>query len=206
VDAQGAPRRRLKGPERREQLLSVAMDLAGDEGLRALTMERVAARANISKPVLYSHFDNRGMLLNAILTRYWEDLDRQVAARLKEAPTPIERVYAVIEGYFDAVAAAGPVLHRLMVDRSDELVVETARTARFAVAERRWSSVYEKHWGLSAEASDVLAALLRGALESAASYWVRSETIERDVCVQVCRASFRGTLAEMVASERREEV
>jgi AcrR family transcriptional regulator len=202
VNDQSPTRRRLKGHERREQLLTVSIELAEAEGLNALTMERVASRADISKPVLYSHFKNRGDLLLAILTQYWEDIDSRVRARLEAAVTPLDQVDALIEGYFDAVAEAGPVLHQLLVDTSQEPEVERARRARHEAAERAWSSVYKKNWKLDAEVAEVLAALLRGALESAASYWLRSGSVSRETCVAVCSAAFRGSLAEVVGTAK----
>jgi AcrR family transcriptional regulator len=192
--------RRLKGYQRREQLLNAAVDLVEAEGVGALTMERLASRAEVSKPVLYSHFDNRGALLLAVLERCWAELDRRVAARLKATSTFDDHLRAIVEGYFDAIAEAGPVFHNLLVNESYEPVVEVARSRRFRDAEAQWSAVYQSKCGLPPAVADVMAALLRGALESGAGYWLRSDSMSRDMCVEACLAVFRGSLAEVMDS------
>jgi AcrR family transcriptional regulator len=194
--------RRLKGYQRREQLLDAAVDLVEAEGVGALTMERLASRAEVSKPVLYSHFDNRGALLLAVLERCWAELDRRVAARLKVTSTFDDHLRAIVEGYFDAIAEAGPVFHNLLVNESYEPVVEVARSRRYRDAESQWSAVYQDKCGLSAPVADVMASLLRGALESGAGYWLRSDSTSRDMCVEACLAVFRGSLVEAMDSSR----
>lgn len=59
--------RRLPGPERREQLLETAIDLARDEGVGQLTLARVAVAAGVTKPIAYQHF---GTLLGLLQAMY----------------------------------------------------------------------------------------------------------------------------------------
>ena len=53
------PRARMTGPERREQLIAVGRKLFADKGFEATTVEEVASRANVSKPVVYEHFGGK---------------------------------------------------------------------------------------------------------------------------------------------------
>ena len=192
---------RLKGHQRREQLLDAAVNLVDVEGWAALTMERVAARAEVSKPVLYSHFDNRGALLVALLERHWADLDRRVRTRLESASSFDEHVAAIVAGYFDASVEAGRVLHRLLVNESLDPVVEEARARRRRESEARWCAVYESKLGLSREVASVVAAVLGGALESGAEFSLRTPNASWELCGDVCLAVFRGTF-EGVAKGR----
>jgi len=194
-----APKRpvRLKGHQRREQLLDAAIDLVDVEGMAAFTMERVAARAEVSKPVLYSHFENRAALLIALLERHWADLDRRVRLRLQTTSTFDEHVAAIIAGYFDASVEAGRVFHQLLVNESHDPVVEEARARRHRESEALWSAVYQSKFALSPAVASVVASILRGSLESAASYWLRAPDASRELCAGVCLATFRGTLDEV---------
>lgn len=60
---------RLTGPERREQILDVTKALAGEKGFHAVSIDAVARRAGISRPVVYTHFDDLAGLLRALIDR-----------------------------------------------------------------------------------------------------------------------------------------
>ncbi|HYU03052.1 MAG TPA: helix-turn-helix domain-containing protein, partial [Jatrophihabitantaceae bacterium] len=53
------PRVRMTGKERREQLLDVGRSLFAEKGYGATSIEEIAARANVSKPVVYEHFGGK---------------------------------------------------------------------------------------------------------------------------------------------------
>ncbi|HET8970370.1 MAG TPA: TetR/AcrR family transcriptional regulator [Candidatus Nanopelagicales bacterium] len=74
-DNLGAPlprkteRVRMSGRERREQLVQVAAKLFADKGFEAVTIEEIAARASVSKPVVYEHFGSKDGLYAVIVDR-----------------------------------------------------------------------------------------------------------------------------------------
>jgi AcrR family transcriptional regulator len=173
----------MRGPERREQLLDIAGQVIEHEGLAALTMERVAAAAQVSKPVLYAHFENRAALLLALLERYWRDVDDAVAARLKESASLDDRLTGLVEGVFDAIERGGPVVQLLLNNDSYEPVVEEARNRRYREAERSWSNVYQDRIGLSKAEADAAAAILRSALNGATAHWLRTKSASRVLCM-----------------------
>lgn len=80
------PRRRyaprMSPEDRRIQLLDVALELVGREGLHHLTMESVAAAAGVGKPVVYTVFSTRGDLVGALLQRESDLATAQVLAAL----------------------------------------------------------------------------------------------------------------------------
>jgi AcrR family transcriptional regulator len=187
-------RPRLQRHERRQQLLAVARDLLSTEGLSAVTMERVAAKADISKPVLYSHFANRAALLLAMLEHLWADLDRAVGDRLRSCTSFDEQLEAFVAGYFDAIRESGPALQLLASNQSDEPLIEEARRRRQRNAEAVWSEIYQQKMGLSKPVADAAAAILRSAIEGATNYWMRSPRNSRELSSSVCLTLFRGGL------------
>lgn len=178
--------------ERREFFIDVAGHLVTDEGLAAVTMERIAALAEVSKPVLYSHFADRGSLLTALLERCWRELDIAVQARLRASRTLEDSLEGLVAGYFDELDRQGCVLQLMVTSGWHEPQVEAARRARHRAAEASWSSFYQQRMGLSVSVADAAAAILRSALQGAASY--RIEHPERDrkeitaTCLTIMRA------------------
>ncbi|MHA3023822.1 TetR/AcrR family transcriptional regulator [Mycobacterium sp. BMJ-28] len=58
------------GPERRRpQVLDAAMQIALDEGIPAVTIEAIASRLGVTRPVVYACYGNRVEVLTALLER-----------------------------------------------------------------------------------------------------------------------------------------
>ena len=55
--------------DREQQLLDIAEVTFGERGYAETTMEEVAARAGITKPVIYDHFGSKEKLLSAVVAR-----------------------------------------------------------------------------------------------------------------------------------------
>jgi len=58
---------RMPAAERREQLLSVALDVFAGEGYHQTSMNQIAEAAGITKPVLYQHFASKRELYLALI-------------------------------------------------------------------------------------------------------------------------------------------
>jgi AcrR family transcriptional regulator len=68
-------RSRMTGKQRREQLIEVGRKLFADKGFEGTTVEEIAAKANVSKPVVYEHFGGKEGLYAVVV-------DREIAALL----------------------------------------------------------------------------------------------------------------------------
>ena len=66
--ASGA-RVRMTGQERREQLLNVGRKLFAEKGFETVTVEEIAAKADVSKPVVYEHFGGKEGLYAVVVDR-----------------------------------------------------------------------------------------------------------------------------------------
>jgi AcrR family transcriptional regulator len=71
--------RRLSKEARRRQLLDTALVIVREEGADRLTLGHLAARAGVSKPVAYDHFETRSGLLIELYR--WIDTERVNAFR-----------------------------------------------------------------------------------------------------------------------------
>lgn len=60
---------RLTAPARREQLLDVTAEIVAEQGFQAVSIQSVARRAGISRPIVYEHFGDLAGLLEALVER-----------------------------------------------------------------------------------------------------------------------------------------
>jgi AcrR family transcriptional regulator len=73
----------MTGQERRAQLLEVGRSIFAERGYEATTVEEIAARAKITKPVVYEHFNGKEGLYAVIV-------DREVQALLQRITQSLE--------------------------------------------------------------------------------------------------------------------
>jgi AcrR family transcriptional regulator len=73
---------RIPAEQRRAAVLDAALHLVATEGQRAVTMDAVAERVGVTKPVVYSVFASRTELLTALLRREHEQALHQLLALL----------------------------------------------------------------------------------------------------------------------------
>jgi AcrR family transcriptional regulator len=64
-----AKRVRMTGQERREQLVGVACSLFAEKGYEAASVEEIADRAGVSKPVVYQHFGGKEGIYAVVVDR-----------------------------------------------------------------------------------------------------------------------------------------
>ena len=64
-----AARVRMSGKQRREQLLDVGRALFAERGYEATSVEEIAAKAGVSKPVVYEHFGGKEGLYAVVVDR-----------------------------------------------------------------------------------------------------------------------------------------
>jgi AcrR family transcriptional regulator len=131
-------RRRLSAAERREQLLDVTAELAAEQGFHRISIEAVARRAGITRPIVYEHFNDLPRLLEAMVDRENDRALAQLAAILPGeigAAGPAEALTAALRGYLEAVRAE-PARWRLVLmppEGAPELLRERIAAGRAGV-------------------------------------------------------------------------
>lgn len=72
----------MTGKERREQLLDIGRSLFAERGFEAASIEEIASRANVSKPVVYEHFGGKEGLYAVVVDREMSHLLDMVTSAL----------------------------------------------------------------------------------------------------------------------------
>jgi AcrR family transcriptional regulator len=72
----------MTGKERREQLLEIGRSLFAERGFDATSVEEIAAKAGVSKPVVYEHFGGKEGLYAVVVDREMRTLLDMVTSAL----------------------------------------------------------------------------------------------------------------------------
>lgn len=75
-------RTRMTGAERREQLLDIGRTLFAAKGFEGTSVEEIAAKAGVSKPVVYEHFGGKEGLYAVVVDREMRQLLDMVTGAL----------------------------------------------------------------------------------------------------------------------------
>lgn len=84
------PRVRMSGSQRREQLVDVGRKLFAAKGFEAVSVEEVASKAEVSKPVIYEHFGGKEGLYAVIVDREVTSLIGTIMDAMTPAAHPRE--------------------------------------------------------------------------------------------------------------------
>jgi AcrR family transcriptional regulator len=108
-----APRRpyapRLPPEERRAQLLDAALEIVAEDGMPAVSIEAIARRAGVTRPVVYGVFADLEELMNALLEREERRALAQVVSAMPALPA--DQAGGGLEPDEIAVEAIGTFLH-----------------------------------------------------------------------------------------------
>ncbi len=167
---------RLTGPQRREQILDVTKALAGERGFHRISIDAVARRAGITRPVVYSHFDDLTDLLRAMVEREGLRAVQQLMALIPKETDPDDAA-AMLTGSLRAFLEAvsdDPVTWRLVLvpaEGTPEVLRERAVEIRAAVTQQLAAVVPKALSGGSTEPSpdpELTALTLQAVSEEAA--------------------------------------
>jgi AcrR family transcriptional regulator len=172
---------RLPRRARRAQLMSLADELFLAEGFAAVSMDDLAARSGVSKPVIYDHFGSKDGLFRAVLDEHAAVLATSVAVAVSRVRGAEARFRAGTLAFFAWVDDRGAgvtvvldgvgngadvdhqlrVLRRIHVAQLSGILAETLRQAGVVV-----TAAIETELAAVAE-------MLAGSYEALALWWQR---------------------------------
>lgn len=173
TEIKSEPKSRLPRDERRAQLLVAALETFTASGYHAASMDEIAERASVSKPVLYQHFPSKLDLYLAVLDLHIDSLVFAIQKAIASTRENKNRVKATIDAYFGFIEGEGEAFRLLF--ESDMSVEPQVRerlermTYDCAVAV---SAVISADTGLSKDESMILAIGLIGCAQISARHWL----------------------------------
>src|SRR3954452_2720542 len=122
---------RMTGEQRREQLLDATKAIAVEDGFHAVSIEAVARRAGITRPIVYGHFDDLGGLLEALV-------EHETVRALTQLPDSFDDLLGALTAYLEAVRADPDTWKLVLVPQegAPRLLHQRIAAGRAAVVER----------------------------------------------------------------------
>jgi AcrR family transcriptional regulator len=134
----------MTGAQRRQQLLDIGRELFGQKGFEATSIEEIAARADVSKPVVYEHFGGKEGLYAVVVDRELQKVLDRFTSALSEPGHPrvlLERAALVLLDYIEEDTIGFRVLTRDApvtsgVGTFSSLIGEVARKVEHILADQ----------------------------------------------------------------------
>jgi AcrR family transcriptional regulator len=163
------PRTRLPRREREQQLLAIAEQVFVQRGFAAATMDEIAERAGVTKPVVYDHFRSKDALLAACVERGRQELAELTLEAVAGVDDPRELLGRAVRAFFGFVQEreqAWTLLQQGALPAAQDL--ERGRREQHELVEVLLARVLP---GLHAWALGAHAAAINGACERTAVWW-----------------------------------
>ena len=189
--------------DRREVLLDAALALVASGDLDSVSIESVADRAGVSRPLVYKHFANRAEILTALHARESQRLHEELSVDVEAATVIVDKYRALFRGSIRAAKDRGPIFAALRsaADMHGQLRKTQRERDRHTVGYYAQHTVNELDVPL-AEA-EVVTAMLLGAIAPALSLFHADPSDEHAaqledayMCIVI------GTLAELTDRTR----
>ena len=162
---------RLARADRREVLLDAALALVTAGDVDAVSIESVADRAGVSRPLVYKHFANRGDILIALYLRESERLHKDLAVDVVAAGTVEDQYRALFRGSMRAAKERGQIFERLRAAAGMSPQLREVARER----DRKTVAYYARHavteFGIARAEAESVTAMLLGAIAPALALW-----------------------------------
>ena len=189
-------KKRMRGPERRAQLLTVARSVFARDGYHGVTMDDVAAEAGITKPILYDHFPSKRELYLALLEADLTELRERVHSALQDSTGNRERIRGSIGAYVNFVDEHAEGFQLLMqeaigAEREFRDMIATFRDG--VMSEVADVIARESKGRVPRDEAEIVAQALIGMTETVAQQGIGRSKAERDQTIEtLVRLAWRG--------------
>ena len=156
---------------RREELLDAAIRCIRKAG-PGVSMERIAAEAGVTKPILYRHFRDRADLQDAIATRFTDAIGKELRGVMRRTGKPRLVLESAIDSYVRLVERDTDI-YRFLVHRGRPSVAVEGAIEHFM---RRLGTTSGSFWADDYWSSAWTAAPPRCGVTASSAWSVRPST------------------------------
>jgi AcrR family transcriptional regulator len=145
--------------------------LVSAEGVHVVSMEAVAERAGVSRPLVYKHFANRDELVAAAYRREAAKLHQDLVAEVASASRVEDMFRALLQGSMRAAAERGQLFTALRAAGGWNREIRREQRSRDRETVRVFAAVAARQYGLERRRSTSVTAVLLGALDAVLAQW-----------------------------------
>ena len=167
----------MTATQRREQLIVVGRDIFASNGVQGATVEEIATRAGVTKPVVYEHFGGKEGLYAVVVDRAIQDILTTITTAL-QAPagirTLMERAVLALFDFMEASPSSFEVLVRSSPSWHGDGSAASLMSAIAVRVEELFEATFEEH-GFDAAPAPVYAQTLIGSIALTGVWWIHHE-------------------------------
>ncbi|QCQ90142.1 TetR/AcrR family transcriptional regulator [Rhodococcus sp. SGAir0479] len=172
----------MTGTQRREQLIEIGRTVFAERGYEAASIEEIAARAQVSKPVVYEHFGGKEGLYAVVVDREMSKLLEMITSSLTQNRSRIrvERVALALLTYVEERTDG----FRILVRDSPVAAAEGTYSSLLNEAVRQVGHILAGDFarrGLDPELAPLYAQALVGMVATTATWWLDERTPSKEV-------------------------
>jgi AcrR family transcriptional regulator len=160
----------IRQAERREatrrEIIEAAWAVARESGLAQLTLRDVAERVRMRAPSLYSHFDSKNAIYDAMFGDAWSQCHDHLVAALTPPPrTARAAIRRVAHAFFD-FSVSDLARHQLMNQRTIPGFEPSPESYASSIATYQVMLAEGARWGIQRQQdTDLMAALIGGLVD-----------------------------------------
>jgi AcrR family transcriptional regulator len=140
-------------------------------GVQLVSMEAVAERAGVSRPLVYKHFANRDELLAAAYRREASKLHQDLTSEVASAGSVEEMYRALLRGSMRATVERGQIFTALRAAGGWNSDIRREQRSRDRKTVRAFAAVAGRQYGLERMRATSVTAVLLGALDAVLAQW-----------------------------------
>ena len=170
---------RIARADRRALLLDAAAALVKTDGIDALSMEAVADKAGVSRPLVYKHFANRSEVLTELYRRETTEVHEELSRAVTSAPTVLDAYRALVRGSLAAAAVHGSAFATLRSAGVSNAALRKEQRSRDGLTARYFARRTVRELSIDEERARPATALLLSMIDHVLAQWRRRPTAER---------------------------
>jgi AcrR family transcriptional regulator len=180
-----AERERLSADDRRAVITRAAGRLFARDGYAATRLEDIAAAADVTKPIVYRHFDSKKALYLALLANHEDDLPTFFVGMDRSSGVE-STMRAILTRWFDYVRENQHAWIMLFRDSSGDEEIRALRREVGQRARQVLAAFIADRGGsqIPAEQVEPTAELLRSGLAGLALWWIDHPDVPKEVMVE----------------------
>ena len=172
--------KKMTGSERREQLISIGRQAFAELGFDGTSVEEIASRAGVTKPVVYEHFGGKEGLYAVVVDREIKVLDGLISESLKDGSwrERIDKVALTMLTYVEDETDGFAILVR-----DSKPAVERSFSSLLSSAVNHVSVILERAFirrGFDPELAPLYGQALVGTISMTAQWWLDERSPDKE--------------------------